>query len=77
MDHKNQDTWAILTCMQDLDPCATPEQEDEGLSETELGIAIGGGVAGALALVGAAAFIVRERRRMAGDERLLITRQSS
>lgn len=52
--------WARLTCLEPSEACEGPgdgSTGDEGLSGMELGLAIGGGVAGGIALVGTVAYM--------------------
>lgn len=55
-----QAIWARLTCLEPPEVCEGPgdgSTGDEGLSGMELGLAIGGGVAGGIALVGTVAYM--------------------
>lgn len=57
---KQQAIWARLTCLEPPEVCEGPgdgSTGDEGLSGMELGLAIGGGVAGGIALVGTVAYM--------------------
>ena len=57
---KEQFVWARLTCLEPSEACEGPgdgSTGDEGLSGMELGLAIGGGVAGGIALVGTVAYM--------------------